>query len=176
MPAWEAIINSTIPFSPDAANSLRSLSNTALKGCLFFHSGCRGANAFIRSSAKASWVYMGCSVHSVPSLSKVAMRSAGGTNRGLDLSVAVRTNSMIADFAGPSFQEGRGSVAAAAVRAAIRAANTKQPYADFQCDSHSVLFFFGLIWGYIRAPLLRGARFVASVWPDPPNCRLAWGD
>jgi hypothetical protein len=35
--------------------------------------------AFRRSSTKASWVYMGCSIHSVPSLSNTAMRSAGGT-------------------------------------------------------------------------------------------------
>ena len=32
--------------------------------------------------ANASWKYIGCSAHSVPSLSKVAIRSAGGTNSG----------------------------------------------------------------------------------------------
>ena len=54
-----------------------SPSSTALNGCLFFHSGCCGASALTRSSAKASWTYIGCSTHSVPSLSKVAMRCGG---------------------------------------------------------------------------------------------------
>ena len=37
------------------------------------------------------------------------MRSSGGTNFGLALSVVARTNSTIACFAGPSFHEGSGS-------------------------------------------------------------------
>jgi hypothetical protein len=38
------------------------------------------------------------------------MRSSGGTNFGLAYSVATRTKSTMACFAGPSFHEGRGSV------------------------------------------------------------------
>ena len=54
-----------------------SPSSNALNGCLVFHSGCSGAIALTRSKAKASWKYIGCSDHSVPSLSNVAMRSVG---------------------------------------------------------------------------------------------------
>ena len=39
------------------------------------------------------------------------MRSSGGTKSGLDLSVVAFTKSTIACFAGPSFHEGRVSVA-----------------------------------------------------------------
>ena len=42
----------------------------------------------------------------VPSWSKVAMRSSGGTKFGLDWSVVACTKSTIACFAGPSFHEG----------------------------------------------------------------------
>src|SRR5271170_8164287 len=52
---------------------------------------------------------MGCSTQSVPSWSKVAMRSSGGTNFGLAGSVVTRTKSRIACFAGPSFHEANGS-------------------------------------------------------------------
>ena len=58
--------------------------------------------------------YMGCSTHNVPSWSKVAMGCTGGTNFGLDLSVVVCTNAMIACLAAPSFHDGRGSVGRAA--------------------------------------------------------------
>ena len=57
---------------------------------------------------------MGCSTQVVPSWSKVAMRSSGGTNFGLFLSVVVLTKSRIACFAGPSFQDGSGSAKAVA--------------------------------------------------------------
>src|SRR5215469_5150173 len=57
-------------------------------------------------------VYTGCSTHKVPSWSKVAMRSSGGANFGLDWSVVAWTNSFIADFAAPSFHDGSGSVCA----------------------------------------------------------------
>src|SRR5215467_12910424 len=53
---------------------------------------------------------MGCSTHSVPSWSKVAMRSAGGTNCGLPCVVVTSTNLTMASLAAPSFQEGSGSV------------------------------------------------------------------
>src|ERR1017187_6090708 len=57
---------------------------------------------------------MGCSTQVVPSWSKVAMRSSGATNFGLALSIVVLTKSRMACFAGPSFQEGKGSTAAVA--------------------------------------------------------------
>src|SRR5690242_18221795 len=41
------------------------------------------------------------------------MRSSGGTNLGLDGSVVACTNLRIACLAGPSFQDGKGSVCAA---------------------------------------------------------------
>src|SRR5262245_8372945 len=50
----------------------------------------------------------GCSHHSVPSLSKVAMRSASGTKSAAPSFVTPATKSRIADLAAPSFQEGRG--------------------------------------------------------------------
>jgi hypothetical protein len=53
---------------------------------------------------------MGCSIHSAPSWSKVAMRASGGTKFGLPFSVVVLTNSTIAFLAAPSFQDGNGSV------------------------------------------------------------------
>ena len=56
-----------------------SPSSAALNGCRVFHSGCCGASAFTRSIANASWKYIGCSDHSVPSLSNTAIRSAGAT-------------------------------------------------------------------------------------------------
>ena len=57
---------------------------------------------------KASWKYMGCSGHKVPSLSNTAMRCAGGTNVGVPGVVTSVTNWTIARFAGPSFQEASG--------------------------------------------------------------------
>ena len=67
------------------ASAFMSPSSTALNGCLVFQSGFCGASALTRSSAKANWTYIGCSHHSVPSLSNVAMRSAGGTKSGAAL-------------------------------------------------------------------------------------------
>src|ERR1700722_5750495 len=57
---------------------------------------------------------MGCSTQSVPSWSKVAMRSASGTKSGLPASVVAWTNLTTASLAGPAFQEGRGSLSASA--------------------------------------------------------------
>src|SRR5262245_15756166 len=53
---------------------------------------------------------MGCSTQSVPSWSKVAIRSSGGTNLGLPCSVVTRTKSRIACFAGPSFHDARDAL------------------------------------------------------------------
>src|SRR5271157_6087401 len=55
---------------------------------------------------------MGCETQVVPSWSNVAIRSSGATNFGLLLSVVALTKSRIACFAGPLFQEGKGSAAA----------------------------------------------------------------
>ncbi len=63
-----------------------------------FHSGCCGASTFTRSSAKRSWKYIGCSAQSVPSLSKVAMRSLGGTKSDEPSLVTFSTKAMIAFF------------------------------------------------------------------------------
>jgi len=52
---------------------------------------------------------MGCSVHSVPSLSKQAMRSGTGTQSGPPRVVVRAMKSRIDRFTGPSFQEGSAS-------------------------------------------------------------------
>src|SRR6516164_5625346 len=57
---------------------------------------------------------MGCSTHSVPSWSKVAMRPSCGTKLLFDWSVVVFTKLTIDCLAGPSFHEGSGSVCASA--------------------------------------------------------------
>ena len=49
--------------------------------------------------------------HSVPSLSKVAMRSGTGTKSGEPSFVTLATKSPIAFFVGPSFHDGSGSLA-----------------------------------------------------------------
>src|SRR6266702_427292 len=109
MPACVTMPSSSIPRSPDSLRVFMSSSSTALKGCLSFHSGCKGAIAFTRSSIKASWTYIGCSHHSVPSLSKVAMRSAGGTKSGEPCLVTRSTKVTIAFLGAVSFHDGNGS-------------------------------------------------------------------
>ena len=64
----------------------------------------------IRSRVKTTSTYMGCSHHSVPSLSKVAMRSGAGTKSGLPGRVVSCTSLTIAALTGPSFHDGSGSV------------------------------------------------------------------
>ena len=83
---------------------------TVLKGSTFLSSGFALTTAGTRSRQYITCEYIGCSTHSVPSWSKVAMRSAGGTNLGLPCVVVACTNSTIACLAGPSFHEGSGSV------------------------------------------------------------------
>src|SRR5882672_1524883 len=107
--------------SPPASAPLRSpLSNDA-NGSLSFHSGCCGASAFTRASAKTSWKYRGCSAQSVPSLSNVAMRSLTGTKSDEPTFVTFVTNSTIDFLAAPSFQEGRESPARATFVASANA-------------------------------------------------------
>ena len=109
MPACVAAMSCAAPFSPCDARALKSFSSTALKGCLFFHSGFFAASSLTRSSTKASCTYIGCSDHNVPSLSKVAMRSGGGTKSGEPCLVTLSTKATMACFALPSFQDGRAS-------------------------------------------------------------------
>jgi hypothetical protein len=65
-----------------AASASMSSSSTAWKGCWSCHSGWSGAIAFTRSMAKSELEVGGCSAQRQPSLSKTAMRSAGGTKSG----------------------------------------------------------------------------------------------
>lgn len=95
---------------------------TVLNGSRFASSGFAFTTAGTRSRQYITCVYIGCSTHSVPSWSNVAMRSSDGTNFGLDWSVVACTNSIIAFFAGPLFQEGKGS-AACALRASASVAS-----------------------------------------------------
>jgi hypothetical protein len=55
MPVCVASSSGIMPFSPDAASAFMSPSRTALNGYVVFHSGCFGARAFTRASAKANW-------------------------------------------------------------------------------------------------------------------------
>src|SRR5262249_45003883 len=114
MLACVAMMISTKPRSPLSASARMSPSRAALNGCFFFHTGCCGASAFTRSRAKASWVYIGCSTHKVPSLSKVAMRCGTGT-KPEPSRVTLATKSRIDCFDLPSFHDDNGSLCANAV-------------------------------------------------------------
>ena len=78
-------------------------------GSRVFQSGCWGASAFTRSKANTTWNGTGFSDQSVPSLSKVAMRSGGGTKSGPPSRVTRATKSTIDFLAAPSFHDGSGS-------------------------------------------------------------------
>ena len=78
------------------------------------HSGCSGARARARSIAKKSWKYAGCSDQSVPSLSKVAIRSSGAMKSGLAGSVTDDTKFSIASRVGPAFHDGSAGASTAA--------------------------------------------------------------
>src|SRR4029079_11673832 len=101
---------SSIACSPPASAPFTSPLSNEANGSFVFHSGCCGASVFTRSSAKNNWKYIGCSHQSVPSLSKVAIRSGGGTKSGEPSFVTFSTKSIIDFFAAPSFHEGRGPV------------------------------------------------------------------
>jgi hypothetical protein len=109
MPACVAMMSSAMPFSPEATSDFRSPANTAENGACDFHSGFCGARAFTRSRANASWVYMGCSIQSVPSLSNTAIRSASGTKLGPPSRVVAATKSRIARLDPPSIHDGSGA-------------------------------------------------------------------
>ena len=78
MPACVAMAISSSACSPPARADFTSPFSTEANGSLVFHSGCCGASCLIRSKMKNAWKYIGCSDQRQPSLSKVAMRSAGG--------------------------------------------------------------------------------------------------
>src|SRR5437868_14519315 len=72
---------------------------------------------------------MGCSAHSVPSLSKVAMRPAGGTKSGEPWLGTSSTKLTIAVLVAVSFHDGNGSVAGVCAKAgrARSTGNAKRP-------------------------------------------------
>jgi hypothetical protein len=111
MPVCVAMMISSSARSPPAIAPLRSPLSSEAKGSFCFHSGCCGASAFTRSSTKYNWTGSGFSHHSVPSLSKVAMRSGTGTKSGEPGLVTFSTKVMMDCLAGPSFHEGNGSSA-----------------------------------------------------------------
>src|SRR5690606_7674382 len=59
--------------------------------------------------------YIGCSAQSVPSLSKTAMRSAGGT-KSVPSVVTLATKAVMAFFGAVSFHDGSGSAACRTAR------------------------------------------------------------
>src|SRR6267154_5325170 len=119
MPECVTVTISKMAFSPPPSAALRSPLSREAKGSLSFHSGCSGASALTRSSAKASWKYIGCSAHSVPSLSKVAILSADGTRSGEPCLVTRSTNVTIAFLVTASFHDGNGSVTAVCAIAGV---------------------------------------------------------
>ena len=82
MPAWVAMMSLHQALFAGCGKRLHVAFEHRLERLRVFHSGCCGAIALTRSSAKASWMYIGCSTHSVPSLSNTAMRSGSGHEIG----------------------------------------------------------------------------------------------
>src|SRR5438034_2482726 len=105
------------------AIAARSPESMVLNGSTFLSSGFSFTSAPTRSRQYIACEYIGCSTQSVPSWSKVATRSTGGTNFGLPCVVVACTNSTIACFAAPSFHEGSGSVCANDCALAVSQAN-----------------------------------------------------
>src|SRR5262245_8345069 len=112
MPACVAMTILAMAGSPPMSTSFTSPFSSEANGSWVCHSGCCGASTFTRSRAKRNWKYIGCSLQSVPSLSKTAMRSATGTKSPPPSLVTRLTKSMMADFAGPSFQDSSESAQA----------------------------------------------------------------
>ena len=75
----------------------------ALYGCSAAFAGSAFTISVQRRKTKSAWTYIGFSHHRVPSLSKVAIRSAGATNPSPGV-VTDRMNARMSDFALPSFQ------------------------------------------------------------------------
>ena len=108
-PACVAAISLKKSASGSFAMAARSPSSTVLNGCSSRQPGLAAASALMRSTVNSTSTYIGCSVHSVPSLSNVAMRSAGGTKPGLPGCVVSVTNRTIAALVAPAFHDGSGS-------------------------------------------------------------------
>jgi hypothetical protein len=93
-----------------AARSPFRISITVENGTILASPGFAFARAGTCSSAYSTNEYNGCSTHSVPSWSKVAMRSSGGTNFELPGVVVACTKATMACLDAPSFHDGSGSV------------------------------------------------------------------
>ena len=123
MPACAAIMISTIAFSPPASAPFMSPLSSEAKGSLSCHSGMLRRQRLHAVEREGSWKYIGCSAQSVPSLSKMAMRSAGGTKSGEPSLSLVSTKATMAFFGAPSFHDGSGSDwACACVKASAKSA------------------------------------------------------
>src|SRR5688572_5805534 len=103
----------TSSFIPILCKYSLSPSMMALKGCLLLSDGSASDIFLARMNANIPWM-TGCSAHNVPSLSKVAMRSAAGIKSGEPSVVVFVTKAMIDSFSAPSFQDGKGSAGTAA--------------------------------------------------------------
>src|SRR5215510_13364859 len=97
------------------------------------------------------------------------MRSAGGTKSAPPSIVTLPTNSTIAFFAGPSFQEGRGSSARAVVAAPVKATVVQPIRATLPSSVRTLLH---ALHTNISLPLRSvppaastGARLLECQWP-----------
>src|SRR4030095_8365861 len=81
--------------------------------------------------AKISWKYKGCSAQRVPSLSNVAMRSAGGTKSGEPFLVTLDTKSSMDCLVLPSLHD--GSRSADCVTVVVKASAQKSAAAMMFC-------------------------------------------
>ena len=100
---------SSMPFSPITASERGRPASTDLNGSVVLPLGMPRRRRLDAVDGEDDWKYIGCSVHSVPSLSKVAMRSGTGIQSRPPGVVVRATNSTIDCLAGPSFQDGNGS-------------------------------------------------------------------
>src|SRR6476620_1235302 len=94
-------------------NQFRSPLPAARYGCCPANDGSAAAFSLSLRTMKSSWMYIGFSHHSVPSLSNTATRASGATYSGPSV-VTRPTKSTIADFVGPSFQVESSTMCSAA--------------------------------------------------------------
>src|SRR5262245_18045547 len=88
---------------------------------------------------------MGCSDHSVPSLSKTAMRSAAGTKSAPPWVVTRETKSRMAFLDAPSFQEGSGSALDDCASSRLGAATRRAPSTNVDATSVTTSRVFKVI-------------------------------
>jgi hypothetical protein len=100
---------------------------------------------------------------SVPSLSKVAMRSGAGTKLGEPSCVTLSTNSTMARLDAVSFQEGRGRDRGRKGHRCRRAQQNRQ-----RQSCMAVLFFMKSRLDLL-SPATRGSSRPASGWADSPS-------